>query len=118
MIKILVCGGRDFNDYKYLKQVLNRLQKQRGPFKKIIHGAARGADSLAAQYAAWYEIPVKAFPADWHKHGFAAGPIRNVQMLLDGKPDLVIAFPGGKGTANMIKVAKAAEVEVYEPKVR
>jgi hypothetical protein len=80
----------------------------------IIHGAAPGADTLAGQWAADKGIPVEAFPADWEKHGRAAGPIRNKQMLDDGKPDLVVAFPGGWGTANMCKQAREAGVRVLE----
>ena len=54
------------------------------------------------------------YPADWDTHGRGAGPIRNKQMLEEGKPDLVIAFPGGKGTANMIGQAKEAGIPVRE----
>ena len=53
-----------------------------------------------------------AYPANWKKHGRAAGPIRNKQMLEEAKPDLVIAFPGGAGTANMVKQAREAGVKV------
>jgi len=52
------------------------------------------------------------FPADWSRHGKSAGPIRNRQMLIEGRPDIVVAFPGGKGTANMIKQAVEAGVKV------
>ena len=53
-----------------------------------------------------------AFPAEWKKHGKAAGPIRNRKMLQDGKPDLVLAFPGGRGTANMVELATDAGIRV------
>lgn len=59
--------------------------------------------------------PVRAFPADWHRDGKAAGPIRNRRMLLEGMPDLVVAFPGGRGTADMVRRARAAGIEVVEP---
>ena len=71
----------------------------------IIHGGAPGADMLAAEVAQELGIPARAYPADWRKHGRAAGPIRNQLMLDDGKPDIVVAFPGGKGTADMIRRA-------------
>lgn len=54
------------------------------------------------------------FEADWHTHGRAAGPIRNRRMIEEGKPDLVVAFPGGRGTANMVNQARAAGIEVRE----
>ena len=68
---------------------------------------------MARKFAEWQGIPVKTFEADWDRHGKAAGPIRNKQMLDEGKPDLVVAFEGGKGTANMIAQAEAAGVRVF-----
>lgn len=113
-MKILVCGGRDFQDYDLLKTTLSALQVERGEFSLIIHGAARGADALADQYASRHRIPVKAFPADWDTYGRSAGPIRNALMLDDGEPDLVVAFPGGRGTKNMVLQSRLAGVEVIE----
>jgi YspA, cpYpsA-related SLOG family len=80
----------------------------------IIHGAAPGADTLTGRWAELRRIPVEAFPPDWEKRSRAAGPIRNARMLAEGKPDLEVAFPGGHGTANMVKQARAAGVEVSE----
>ena len=72
----------------------------------VIHGGARGADDLARQ---WGEISVGIegveFRADWTAHGKAAGMIRNQRMLDEGRPDLVVAFPGGRGTADMVRRA-------------
>lgn len=113
-MKVLVCGGRDFEDYDMLKTVLSALQVEKGAFTLIIHGAARGADRMAGQYARRHGIAEQAVSADWDKHGKAAGPIRNKQMLELGKPDLVVAFPGGKGTANMVEQSKAAGVEIFD----
>lgn len=108
-LRVLVCGSRTFNDYELLNGELNEYR-----FKEIIHGAARGADTLAGKYAEQYGIDVRAFPALWDKHGRSAGAIRNKQMLVEGKPDLVIAFrgPNSKGTQNMIDQSKKAGVEV------
>lgn len=80
----------------------------------IISGMSTGADSIAVDWAACNWCKVDEYPADWDKHGRAAGPIRNKKMLLEGRPDLVVAFPGGRGTANMIKLAKEVGVEVLE----
>ncbi|BAQ18361.1 hypothetical protein GL4_2928 [Methyloceanibacter caenitepidi] len=82
----------------------------------MIHGNATGADALAGFWAIAVGVPILAFAADWNKHGRAAGPIRNKQMLDEGKPDLVIAFPGGRGTANMVRQARERGVEVVEVK--
>lgn len=111
-MRVLVCGGRNYDDYESLATFLSALQVTRAPFSVIIHGDARGADTLADTYARRHNIPVLAFPADWKQHGRSAGPRRNKQMLIEGKPDLVVAFPGTAGTANMIAQARAAEVEV------
>lgn len=78
----------------------------------LVHGAATGADSLAAEW--WGDIqerPTEAHPADWDRHGKAAGPIRNQEMV-DSGLDLCIAFPGGRGTADMIRRCEAAGVPV------
>jgi hypothetical protein len=109
---VLVTGGRDFADRRWLSEVLTELNA-RYNFRCLIHGAARGADSLAEEWGLQNGVYPKPFPADWQKHGRKAGPIRNAEMLKE-KPDLVIAFPGGKGTADMVKRAKQAGIEVIE----
>ncbi len=113
-MRVLVCGGRDYEDYDTLKSCLSAMQVTREPFDVIIHGGAKGADYLADCYAKRHRIPVLSFEADWGKNGSAAGPMRNKKMLDEGKPDLVMAFPGGRGTANMVKQAKARNVEVWQ----
>ena len=118
-MKVLVCGGRDFNDYDLLDQILSEVyahRKRDSLHFTIISGCARGADSLAIKWvenAGPYDfIKLKKYPADWAKFGKSAGPIRNQQMLDEGKPDLVVAFPGGNGTADMVRRAKKAGIEV------
>lgn len=106
-MRVLVCGGRDFTDYALLERMLDELT-----ITTVIEGEARGADKLSAVYAGYRGIPVERYPADWNKFGTRAGPIRNSAMLAKGKPDCVVAFPGGKGTANMIDQATKAGVEV------
>ena len=59
----------------------------------------------------WYG---NEFPADWAKHGKAAGPIRNAEMLTEFLPDYIVAFPGGKGTADMLRKAEKARVTNIE----
>jgi hypothetical protein len=73
----------------------------------VVQGGARGADALAGQWAQDRGGSQKRVPAEWIKHGRAADHIRNAAMLLE-KPDLVIAFPGGAGTADMVRQAKKA----------
>ena len=109
MTKILVCGGRDFKDRDLLFNVIDNIQPE-----EIISGMAKGADSIAAEYATRFGISLLKFPADWEKHGKSAGPIRNQQMLDEGKPDLVVAFKGGRGTAHMVSIARKAGIPVKE----
>jgi predicted Rossmann-fold nucleotide-binding protein len=115
--RVLVCGGRHFSDRGQVYGVLDRLHAEHA-FQTLIHGAARGADSLAGAWAESRYVAAQAFPADWQRYGVSAGHIRNTQMLLDGQPDLVVAFPGGPGTANMIKQAMAARIRVVEVEPR
>jgi hypothetical protein len=113
-MRVLVCGGRDYANKGSVYGVLDRIN-ERTPITCIIDGGANGADALAAIWSALRHIPDhKRFHADWAIHGKAAGPIRNQKMLDEGKPDLVVAFPGGKGTADMVRRAKAAGIEVRE----
>jgi hypothetical protein len=113
-MKLLVCGGRDYTDRAALFAALDYLHARR-VIELIIHGAARGADKLAAEWAGARGIQSRAFPALWHAHGKAAGCIRNQHMLDCGKPDGVVAFPGGCGTADMINRSQTAGVPVWRP---
>lgn len=80
----------------------------------VISGMAKGADTVAIEWAVVNWCQWLEFPANWKEHGKRAGIIRNQQMLDEGKPDLVIAFPGGRGTRCMIRLAKEAGVPVRE----
>jgi hypothetical protein len=113
-MRVLVCGGRDYNDYEKVRWALEPFLNPE--VTTIIHGGATGADSLAGRWAEENAIPVEIYFADWNKYGKRAGYIRNVQMLNEGKPDTVIAFPGGKGTEMMINLARSAKVDVIEVK--
>lgn len=110
-MRILVCGGRDFANEALVEKTLFDYA---GMDTVIIQGEAKGADSIAKMWAYDHDIPVESYPANWDKYGKRAGFIRNHQMLKEGNPNLVIAFPGGKGTQMMVMLAKAANVEVIE----
>ena len=84
------------------------------PISCLVHGAAHGADTLAGEWAKIRGVPVEVYPAEWTTFGRAAGPIRNKRMLVQGKPDSVVAFPGGLGTAGMVRLATQAGVPVRE----
>lgn len=111
--RVLVCGGRAYFDAKRIWSVMDHYLREADNFECLIHGAARGVDSIAGEWAQARGLPVLPFPADWSK-GPIAGPIRNQQMIREGKPTLIIAFPGNYGTANMIDKARRAGVAVLE----
>ena len=108
---VLVCGGRAYADWSRARQVLDIVHR-RYPISLLVHGAAMGADSIADSWAKDRGVQRRAFPMDYMKWGGAAGDIRNGQMLREARPNMVIAFPGGAGTANMIEKARAARVPV------
>lgn len=105
-MKLLVCGGRDYDDAVLVDEVLAWLAPN-----CIIEGGALGADTLARRWASATSVPCQTIPADWEAHGKAAGPIRNV-IMLEMKPDIVLAFPGGRGTDNCVKQALARGIPV------
>lgn len=111
-LKVIVCGGRDFNDAGFVNATLDRFNDLHG-IESVVEGGATGADRLAAEWARGNGKTVITHNADWRIHGKMAGPIRNQKMLDVEQPDAVIAFPGGKGTANMAKIADKAGVQVW-----
>lgn len=111
-MRVLVCGGRDFADANLLDRTLNEIH-EKTPISCIIEGGATGADALAFRWASTgNRVGTELYAAEWSTHGRKAGPIRNQRMLDEGKPDLVVAFPGGKGTADMVAKARRAGVRV------
>jgi hypothetical protein len=123
-MRVLVCGGRDYGknpdgsdneiEMDFLFNFLTELLLKH-PDMVVIQGEARGADKLAKKWAEFINVPVVSFPANWALYGTLAGPIRNLQMIQEGRPDLVVAFKGGAGTRNMIKQATLYEIEVITP---
>jgi hypothetical protein len=120
-MKIIICGGRDMDRVSAFNLLNNDLLDELAfasgcssylKIEKVIHGGCRGADEAAGDWAKSEHIAVEVCPANWKKHGNAAGPIRNREMLLKHRPDYVVALPGGKGTANMINLAEGAGVPV------
>lgn len=111
-MKVLVCGGRDCDNAAYVWSMLDRMHAE-SPITELIQGGATGADHLANEWAKTKPIKRYVCKAEWDKHGDAAGPLRNARML-EWKPDVVVAFPGGRGTADMVRRARHAGIEVRE----
>lgn len=108
IFRIIIAGGRDFNDYNLLKEKVDNLisEKRKTHQIYIVSGKARGADSLGEKYANENGLNIVEFPADWDKFGKSAGYKRNVEMAENA--DALIAFWDGdsRGTKHMIDIAK------------
>lgn len=117
--KVLVCGGRDYDNRERLFEALDRSLEaatMAGKSFTLVHGGARGADALAGLWASMREddVTVRVYEANWKRHKKAAGPIRNKLMLTKEKPHVIIACKGGNGTAHMMKIGRQAGVPVME----
>lgn len=112
MIKLLICGSRNFNNYEVLKKSILSLGLSM-KYVMILSGAARGADTLAIQFAEELGLQYKLFPALWEKYGRSAGMIRNSQMI--ELATATVAFWDGKsvGTKDAIEKTKQAGKLVY-----
>lgn len=131
-MRALICGGRDFGNILSLEKFkapalyLRRIEQQcfqimylnsyhsHDPITHVIEGGATGADRTGQSWAIANGIDFDTYEAQWKINGNAAGAMRNVVMAVDGKPDVVIAFPGGRGTAHMIETAKSLKIPVIE----
>ena len=112
--RVLVTGGRDFADREAVFRQLDDLSAEHYPLRLcIVHGGCpTGADRWADEWARETASERAIYLADWQRHGRAAGPRRTQRMLDEGKPDLMLAFPGGRGTADMVRRALKARVHV------
>lgn len=112
-MNVLICGDREWTAQVPVQRLICGLLKG----DVVIHGDARGADRMAGHIAETVGLTVLKFPAEWDKHGKAAGPIRNQRMLVEGNPDEVWALHDNigvsKGTRDMCRRAKEAGVPVY-----
>jgi predicted Rossmann-fold nucleotide-binding protein len=116
-MKLLVCGGRDYQDREAAFSALDRVDRKR-KVMLVIHGGATGADALADEWAqarGVSRLPFPVTPEEWHKLGLVAGPMRNERMIRVGGPDGVVALPGGSGTADLVRRVRAANVQVWMP---
>jgi hypothetical protein len=116
---VLVCGGRDYAERARVWSALDKL-RTRAEVLAVRHGGAGGADALAGEWARARGIPEQVYPADWSR-GKVAGIERNARMLADTDQNVTsrrvvcaVAFPGGRGTADMVRRLKAAGVPTWE----
>lgn len=113
---VLFFGGRTFNNSAIISVVLDRLPYILGTTCfAVVHGGARGADSLSGQMAMARGLPVIIVNANWEFYGKRAGPIRNAWMLDFCHPIYAVGFPGGVGTADMNRQCHARKIPVWNP---
>lgn len=112
MFKVIIAGGRDFNDYDLLMKKVSSLLRNQYKGIEVVSGGAKGADALGEKYAVDSNMSLKEFHADWDRYGKSAGYRRNVEMA--EYADALIAFWDGrsKGTKHMIDIAKSKGLKV------
>lgn len=113
MTRLLVTGGRDYEAKEAVYKILDTIDADI-KISVVIQGGAPGADKMARLWAADRKKPLITFDAHWSTLGRAAGPMRNAWMLEHGSVDLVVAFPGGKGTEGMVALANARGIQVSQ----
>lgn len=113
-MRALVCGGRKFENSSFIFKTLDKFHAHT-PIKLLIQGGAPGTDSWAMGWAISKGIPCVTMHANWAFYNKGAGSLRNQWMIEFLNPDIVIAFPGGSGTANMIEQAYKAGIEIFTP---
>jgi hypothetical protein len=106
---VLVTGGRGYTLYGEFKHIMD-IVHDANSFGIVIHGDAKGADTLASRWCKATGLQEIKVPANWKGHGLSAGPRRNQFMIDLLRPDVVVAFPGGRGTINMMKKASDAGI--------
>ena len=112
-MKVVVGGSRFQTSASFVFQALDAIHA-RQPITRLAHGACEGTDLLAQEWALSRGIENSPYPADWKKWGRSAGPKRNSEMLATESPDVVIAFPGGKGTADLTRRAESRGIPVMK----
>lgn len=113
---VLITGGREYKNQRELFSVLDRLHAERG-FAFLVHGDSRGADQMAHRWAKKRGVPPVAMEALWDVEGDDAGTKRNARMFEFAQPDLIIAFSGGRGTANMMRIGYEARKKGHKVEI-
>ena len=114
-MRVVVCGGRNYVNEEFLFDQLDRHLDEAEDLL-LIEGGAKGADSMAREWAKLRGVKHETVKAEWKKHGKKAGYLRNKRMIIGMKADLVIAFFGGKGTAHSVAIAQENSIPVLQPR--
>jgi len=112
-MRILICSGRFYADTKTVTRVLDVYARSH-KMNVLIHGGHQALGGIIESWAREIDIHLIRYPANWARYGKYAELRRNLFMLEDSRPDLVLAFPGGEDTAECIKIAQRAGIKVVE----
>lgn len=112
-MRVLICAGRFYADTKNMARILD-LYSQSHPIKVVIHSGHQSSGGVIESWAREADVHVVRYPANWAMHGKYAEIRRNLFMLEDSKPDVILAFPGGEDTADCIRQARKAGIAVVE----
>ena len=107
-MRLIIAGGRNYVPTRADRTFLDSIKN----VTEVVSGCASGADFAGELWATLNNIPIKRFPAEWSKYGRGAGPLRNLKMAKYA--DALVAFPGGRGTANMCIQAEQHDVKIIE----
>ena len=113
-MRLGVTGGRDYTDEKCVASLMSKALARYGKDLVVVHGAARGLDTLVDQWCKRNKVAVEPHPALWDLHGKSAGILRNQEMVASGL-DALLSFPGGRGTADMTQRCVNAGIPVGAP---
>lgn len=112
-MRVLICAGRFYADGNTLTRILD-LYHQSQPISVLIHGGHQSLGGIIEGWAREANVHLVRYPANWSMHGKYAERHRNLFMLEDSQPDTLLAFPGGEDTAECIRLAKSAGVNIIE----
>lgn len=108
MFKVIIAGGRDYNNYPRMAAKMDKLLEEQHPCVTIISGGAKGADALGERYATQRGYPLITMVANWEKHGKRAGYLRNQDMLAITTATVCFWDGSSKGTTHMIDITRAS----------
>lgn len=109
-MKVIVAGSRHFNNKNFIWDIIDNSPF---PITELVHGCAKGVDTIAGEWALHNKISVKEFPANWEKYGKGAGPVRNMEMAKYADALIAIIFENSRGTMNMIQTALKLGLHVF-----
>lgn len=111
-MRLLICGGRHYDDAATICRELDRLHGGQ-PIDVLIHGGLVAIGTVAEAWARQHNVHVVRYPPNWTLLGAKAEARRNAFMLADSRPDFLLAFPGGRDTADLVRMARAAGLPVW-----